>query len=279
MNTHLALAAPSPRLAPLLWMLLLACLLRSGGSVSAQITPLPQAHAHNDYAHRRPLLDALDQGFCNVEADIWLVDGRLLVAHDRIAVRPERTLQALYLDPLRDRVRTNGGRVYPLGPPFTLLIDVKSAAEPAYAALREVLQGYAGLLTVFTPTNTVTNAVTVILSGNRATAVLAAESRRFAAIDGRLTDLGSNAPPHLIPLVSDNWRLHFQWRGQGPLPDAERVKLRQTVGRAHQQGRRLRFWATPDSPAVWRELQSAGVDLINTDDLPGLRQFLLRPAP
>jgi hypothetical protein len=31
--------------------------------------------------HTRPLLDALDQGFCSVEADIWLSKEGLLVAH------------------------------------------------------------------------------------------------------------------------------------------------------------------------------------------------------
>src|SRR5207237_4622701 len=40
--------------------------------------PLIHAHAHNDYEHTRPLLDALDHGFCSVEADIHLVDGKLL---------------------------------------------------------------------------------------------------------------------------------------------------------------------------------------------------------
>src|SRR5688500_5242918 len=39
---------------------------------------LPHAHAHNDYLHDRPLLDALDHGFNSVEADIFLVDGQLL---------------------------------------------------------------------------------------------------------------------------------------------------------------------------------------------------------
>src|SRR2546429_8940516 len=86
--------------------------------------PLARAHAHNDYEHARPLLDALERGFCSIEADVWLVDGRLLVAHDRNAVKAERTLQALYLDPLRERVRRNGGRVYRDGPEVTLLVDV-----------------------------------------------------------------------------------------------------------------------------------------------------------
>ena len=34
--------------------------------------PLGQAHAHNDYYHKRPLLDALSHGFCSVEADVFL---------------------------------------------------------------------------------------------------------------------------------------------------------------------------------------------------------------
>src|SRR5262245_38461023 len=68
---------------------------------SAPGSPLVRAHAHNDYEHQRPLLDALDQGFCSVEADVWLVDGQLRVAHDLKDAQPERKLQKLDLDPLR----------------------------------------------------------------------------------------------------------------------------------------------------------------------------------
>ena len=122
--------------------------------------PLRHAHAHNDYEHKRPLFDALECGFCSVEADVWLVEGRLLVAHDRNQVKPERTLQSLYLDPLRERARRNGGRVYPNGPDVILLVDVKSDAGQTYSALREVLKNYADILTVFRSGNVTTNAVT-----------------------------------------------------------------------------------------------------------------------
>ncbi|MFM7215674.1 MAG: hypothetical protein ACKO3H_12440 [Verrucomicrobiota bacterium] len=46
--------------------------------------------------------------------------------------------------------------------------------------------------------------------------------------------------------------------------------------RAHEQGRRIRFWGARDNPVVWKEQFDAGVDLINTDKLEGLREFLLR---
>src|SRR5437660_5226848 len=97
--------------------------------------PFLSAHAHNDYEHARPLFDALDHGFCSVEADIYLVQGQLLVAHMRSQVKPERTLEKLYLDPLQERVKQNGGRVYAGGPEVTLLIDIKTDWKTTYPAL------------------------------------------------------------------------------------------------------------------------------------------------
>src|ERR1041385_5180981 len=160
-----------------------SCLLCATIAQAVPPTPLIHAHAHNDYEHKRPLLDALDHGFCSVEADIHLVDGRLLVAHDRRDVKPERTLQALYLDPLRERVKRNGGRVFANGPEFTLLIDLKSDWHTTYPALRAVLTNYTAVLTTFRDGAKQTNAITVIISGNRATAMFVGEAVRLACYD------------------------------------------------------------------------------------------------
>ena len=237
--------------------------------------PLMRAHAHNDYLHPRPLLDALELGFCSVEADIFLIDGQLLVAHDRDKVTPERTLQSLYLDPLYERFRRLGGRVFPAGPTVTLLIDFKSEADATYVALRKVLQPYRDMLTRFTADTTREGAVTIIVSGNRPYEMLAAESVRWVASDGRLADLDRNPSIHLVPLVSDNWKNHFEWRGEGPVPEADLARLNDTVNLAHQQGRRIRFWAVPDRPEAWDVMADYGVDLINTDRLTGLARFLM----
>jgi len=244
---------------------------------------LVRAHAHNDYLHGRPLFDALKHGFCSVEADVFLVDGKLLVAHERSQLETERTLETLYLDPLLERVRANGGRVFPDGPDFTLLVDFKSAGEETYIALDTVLAQYEEMLTVVENGLVEKKAVTVIISGNRAWERISGDSTRYAGVDGRLSDLASNRPPHLMPLISDNWELNFTWRGRGPMPDSERAELWRIVQEAHAKGRRVRFWATPDQPspertALWGELLVAGIDHIGTDDLAGLKSFLLDSA-
>jgi glycerophosphoryl diester phosphodiesterase len=201
--------------------------------------PLAGTHAHNDYEHDRPLFDALEHGFTSVEADVWLVDGELRVAHDLADARQGVTLESLYLDPLEDLVRSQPGHsVYPRWDgSLQLLIDIKSEGEATYAAIEQELSEH------------------------------------------RSADLTSGLPAALMPLISDNWTKLFTWQGVGPMPEAERAKLHAFVAAAHTNGYRVRFWATPDQAgeardAVWTVLADAGVDHINTDDLAGLQRFL-----
>ncbi|MGC0378769.1 phosphatidylinositol-specific phospholipase C/glycerophosphodiester phosphodiesterase family protein [Streptomyces sp. SAI-229] len=243
--------------------------------------PLWQAHAHNDYEHPRPLLDALDHRFGSVEADIYLVDGRLLVAHDPEDLDPSRTLESLYLDPLAARVRAHHGSVYRgHRKALQLLIDIKTEGAATYLELDRRLNRYRNLFTTCAHGRVLPGPVTAVVSGDRAArAPMEAQRVRRAFYDGRLSDLGGTAPASFTPLISDNWTLNFTWQGVGAFPDAERRKLRDIVGTAHARGQRVRFWATPDLPgpardALWGELVAADVDHLNTDDLAGLESFL-----
>lgn len=259
--------------------MLLVAVVCAGAAAMAQeaVKPLVRGHSHNDYFRARPLLDALDHGLCSVEADIYLGDDgqQLLVGHDLKDLKPERTLQALYLNPLRERVRANGGRVYPGGPSVTLLIDIKSAGEPTYVRLREVLREYADILTSFTHESTTEGAVTVIISGSCPTGMVLAESPRLAAIDGRPEDIEANPNPHTHPLISASWLSIFSWKGSGDFPAEDADKLKDLVARTHANGQRLRFWGIPVRVQAWHVLYDAGVDLINADFPDKLQKFLL----
>jgi hypothetical protein len=252
--------------------------------------PLPlvtKAHAHNDYQHTRPLLDALDNGFCSVEADIFLTNGQLLVAHAIEQTKPERTLQSLYLDPLQARVKQNNGHVYTNGGEFTLLIELKQEWPGEYPALLSVLTNYAPILVNYTtdpsapgqsqtpaiPEQKHTNAILVIITGHRDPNMFKGETIRYAAADGGMGDLDKNPPANLVPWISENWKAFFKWNGKGAIPDAELDKLKKIVQRAHDQGRRVRFWNAPDTANFWQVMHVVGVDLINTDNLPGVARF------
>ncbi len=291
------------RIAPLALAALTAC---DGGRLpsaardarEATPTPLLQAHAHNDYQHERPLLDALSFGFMSVEADVYapplpaeltaslaalpaLVD--LYVAHDPQDIRPERTLRTLYLEPLMARFAEHGA-IYPgQSAPLQLLIDFKTEAETTWHILEQQLTVYDPMLTRYDNGRLIPGAVSVVISGNRPTDTLAALPQRLAFIDGRLGDLEQPLPVELMPLISDNWNNVFDWQGDGPMPQEERELLRSLIQRTHALGARLRFWATPDTPgpardALWTVLATEGQDHINSDDLAGLSAFLQQHA-
>lgn len=241
----------------------------------SDVVPLERAFAHNDYWHPRPLFDALDRGFVFVEADIFRVGEDLLVGHSEDELAPNLTLEGLYLDPLLVRVREHG-QVYPDGPDtFWLMIDIKSPGDYTWPVLHKTLAEYEEMLTVVRDGTVQPGPVRVVISGDRPVEMMREEETLYAGVDGRLTDLDSDDPPHFMPWISDHWFRHFDWDGQGAMPAAEREQLADIVEQVHQAGRMLRFWATPEEPDLWAVLLEHNVDMLNTDHLHRLQEFLL----
>src|SRR5687767_10427570 len=58
------------------------------------------AHSHNDYLNDKPFQLAFENGFGSIEADVFPVNGTLLVAHDKKDTQSQRSLKNLYIDPL-----------------------------------------------------------------------------------------------------------------------------------------------------------------------------------
>ena len=60
----------------------------------------PFIHAHNDYQKKELLTNALLNKVFSIEADIYLSDNRLLVAHEKNELATAKTLDSLYLQPI-----------------------------------------------------------------------------------------------------------------------------------------------------------------------------------
>lgn len=229
---------------------------------------LPNAHAHNDYLHEKPLREALSRGFTSIEADVHLVGGELYLGHWMPQVFPAKTLREFYVEPLNKLVSRQNGRVYPnYEGVFYLMIDIKTDSLATFQALRQLLLQY--------PVFQCNPHFQVFISGNRAMHHIQRDGEQVAAADGRLSDLSKQVAPELMPVISDNFSKYFKWRGKGPMPACESEQLRTYTNDAHRQGKKLRFWNIPSQPNAWETLLNAGVDFISTDDLQGLEQFLV----
>lgn len=239
--------------------------------------PMVTAHSHNDYEHRRPLADAMDQGFASMEADIYLQGGELRVAHDKKDTQPGRTLEKLYLDPMDQAFRRNGrvsGGIYPWKQSVQLLVDIKEDGENVYRELERRLKRYRPMLTRLENGKLIPGAVTIVLSGSRPTESLPRAKTRLSFLDGRGDDPVALKTPEISPLTSDSFYPTFTWTGSGPMKADEEVKLRELIDQAHRRGQKVRFWGIPDTTAAWELTLATGMDYVNTDRIPALAEYL-----
>ncbi|MEQ1585712.1 MAG: hypothetical protein ABL895_07540 [Cyclobacteriaceae bacterium] len=228
----------------------------------------PNAHAHNDYEHVRPLKEALQNGFNSVEADVHLYKGELRVGHN-FATDQSPTLQELYLVPLDSLINANKGSVYAgAQQPFFLMIDLKTNGEETFRVLKNVLNKYEKLLCTEQACP-----VTIFLSGQRPLNTIVKEGAGIG-IDGRPDDLGKHYPVTLMPVISDTFKNWSAWDGKNAMDEKDLQRIKALAQRVHAEGKKLRLWAIPDTETAWKVLLDGGVDLINTDHLPELNAFL-----
>ena len=244
-------------------------------------------HSHNDYYRSKPLQEALHAGMLSIEADVYVQNDELLVGHDRHELRPERTLRRLYLEPLNrafqslggiDESHPNGGRVRESGRPVMLLVDFKNDGQKSWRILEKQLAEYPGLFRVVRKDadgyTIEPGPVIVTVSGQRPSIhSFASVSERRSAYDGRLNNLDSDVPAHVMPLVSTSYGDLLKYSQQNNHASLSET-LQQFNTLCAKHGRLARVWATPDQQRVWKMLADNGMQLINTDSPSRLSRFL-----
>ncbi|MDB5108895.1 MAG: hypothetical protein JWR67_9 [Mucilaginibacter sp.] len=244
---------------------------------NSQSIPLPNAFAHNDYFHKHPLYDALQNGYTNIEADVFLKGNNLVVAHINPYFKGHRKLEALYLKPLSEYINKNNGQIYKgYNNPVMLMIDVKTDANSTYVALKPLLEKYRSILTRYENGKVVPGLVTVVLSGHKPYELIKDEQSRLAFIDEDLRKTVRDTTfSNVYEMASCKYSKLLKWKGLGVISAGEQRKLCTYVKMAHKNGEKVRLWASPDNKIVWDELLKCGVDLINTDKLVALKNFLI----
>lgn len=243
------------------------CLCSTQAYAQQRTYSVSNAHAHNDYEHPLPFYTAYNAGFGSIEADILLYGGRLYVAHDTAGIRPQRTLQSLYLDPLQKAVQKNKGQAYTdSSKRLFLLIDLKTPAAPTLNALLEALQPY--------KTITACPSLQLVITGNQPDVSGLTSYPPYLYFDGDLNKTYTPEALARVALFSYDFRKYTEWKGAGLLPDSARKKIEAAVTKAHTLNKPVRFWAAPDSPNAWRQLMNLNVDYINTDNISGFSTFL-----
>lgn len=98
--------------------------------------------------------------------------------------------------------------------------------------LHAQLADYAPLLTCVENGRVTRGPVQVVISGQRPIEAIRNQSLHYTGYDGRLDDLNSVVPAHLMPLISDIAKRHFDWQAGRPVFAADQQRLRECARRA-----------------------------------------------
>lgn len=245
---------------------LAAAILLSHYTAKAQTKPytVADAHSHNDYKNNIPFLRAYEKGFGSIEADVYAVNGQLMVAHAVKEIDPERSLKKLYIDPLIGKLAADPGRK------LRLLIEIKNdykAVLPLVITELKPLeqyfdyQGHPGRLSI-------------VMTGAVPPPQVMLNYPAWLSFD--VNSLAGYTPAQLtkIGLVSKPFSKYTNWNGKGVLTTADIKRIRAGIDSVHRAGKLIRFYETPDTKSSWLALMRLGVDVVGTDKIEELGDFL-----
>ena len=161
-------------------------------------------HSHNDYNQSVPFWNAFANGATSFEADIFLKDNNLYVAHDYEDITVSKTLEALYLNPLE----TVFNMEYKKEEQLILLIDIKSDAVKTLDKLIEVLKKHTYIIN--------NKQIKIVISGNRPKAKDYVNYPDFIFFDYQ--ELETSVSSEIwkkIAMVSLNFKQFSEWNGKG----------------------------------------------------------------
>lgn len=202
-----------------------------------------KVHSHNDYEQEVPFWKAFSPGVSMVEANVFLIDGQLMVAHEKEHILQERTLERLYLDPLKESLELGlmSDRT------LQVLIDVKSDATTSLDAIVQTLEDYQSI--------TGNEKISFVISGNRPKPAIYINYPDFISLDYQsLEPINDVKVLDKIGLISLNFRSFTDWNGKGRLTKEDLEKGTHVVEKSHSLRKPFRFWATSDSKIAWKAM-------------------------
>ncbi|HEY9045125.1 MAG TPA: alkaline phosphatase [Ohtaekwangia sp.] len=249
-------------------LFLLLFVLAASRAGFSQVYTSSSIHAHNDYVQPIPFFAAYYQQVGSIEADVFLLNNELYVAHTDKEIATDKTLDKLYLAPLAEKIKFHNGGVYAKGTPLNLLIDLKTEGIPTLQALVKKLKKY--------PALTNCSALTITISGSVPDPSRWAEFPNYIHFDGRPTVVYTPQQLARVSMISDDFSSYTTWNGKGIILAPDKKKIQDAIASVHARGKKIRFWATPDQVNAWRTLQKLQVDYIGTDNVTALATFIAK---
>ncbi len=222
------------------------------------------AHSHNDYLNNMPFYKAYNAGFGSIEADVFPVNGVLVVAHSKSEIKPERTLRSMYLVPILKELTAKESRN------LSLLVDIKEDYKTVLPLLIKEVGDYEKYIS--TPNHT--NRLTIVISGTRPPPNEYNNYPDFILFDNDLKLKHTPEEWNRVGLVSLPFYQISKWKGEDEINRKDKKAVRHIIDSVHSANKPIRFWAAPDTEISWKLQKKLRADLIGTDKIQELANYL-----
>jgi len=222
------------------------------------------AHSHNDYKQSVPFYRAYNAGFGSIEADVYAVNGQLMVAHEEKEITPERSLKIMYINPLIEKLKQDTARR------LRLLIEIKA---DYVVTLPLVIEELKPLSQYFDYTGHPVR-LSIVMTGKVPPAAVMPIYPAWMSFDVDHMDGFTPEQFTKIGLISVPFDKYSKWNGAGELPEKDEARVTGLIDSAHTLGKKIRFFAIPDTSTCWKKLIQLHADVIGTDHINALAEFL-----
>ena len=241
------------------------------GSVLAVAQParytVANIHAHNDYDHNIPFIKAYGLQLGSIEADVFLINDTLFVAHQKNEIKRTVLLESAYLQKLEQAVKRNKRYAYPdRSRILQLLIDIKTDSLKTLDAVIRSIKKFPLLLN--------NRSIRFVITGNQTPAEQFNNYPSYILFDGKINDASHMQQINRIGIFSANFATYSKWKGEGDIPANELLLLKKDIAKVHSLNKQIRFWGVPDNRHTWKIMMQLGVDYINTDHIADVAEFV-----
>lgn len=233
-----------------------------GMNLSAQEYPV-LLHSHNDYWRPAPFWTAYSYKLYSYEADVYLVDGVVCVAHDREDIKPENNIESLYIEPMVSVYKANGGKPWEDAKHgIQLMVDIKDETDLTMEALVEAFGKYPEVF----DRSVNPYGVQIVITGNFPDPEDFDKWPAYMGIDGRFDEEYTPEQFERVVMFSAPFSNYVRWNGKGTMIPEQEAELKKAIDKAHSMNRPVRFWGTPEYETMYYTFYNLGIDFINTDE-------------
>jgi len=248
-------------------ILIICCLITGYGLAQPLKYTINNIHAHNDYDHNDPFVQAYALQLGSIEADVLWINDTLFVAHSAKELKRNVLFESSYLRKLEQGIKDHKGCAYSdSNCVLQLLIDIKTDSLQTLNAVVNSIRRFPILVN--------NRSVRFVITGRQVPAEEFDRYPSYILFDGKINDDSHIKHLNRIGLFSADFSTYSKWKGEGDIPVTELIAIKKDIAKAHALHKQIRFWGVPDNALTWQMMMDLGVDYINTDHIADVARFI-----